>query len=110
MPAPEVALPCGSASTSNTLLPHVAITAARLTAVVVFPTPPFWFATAIILAIYLPRNLTHSRSDELQPCCPPDGFIRQRGMFHVSRSRRGHVKHRPASRLPFVVRTRTPIT
>jgi hypothetical protein len=27
--------------------------AARFTAVVVFPTPPFWFATAIALAILM---------------------------------------------------------
>src|SRR5258706_13766025 len=36
------ALPCGSASTSSTRLPAVAKTAARLTAMLVLPTPPFW--------------------------------------------------------------------
>jgi hypothetical protein len=34
--------------------------AERLTAVVVFPTPPFWLAMAIILAIYVSSYLTMS--------------------------------------------------
>src|SRR3569832_2633593 len=67
---PDVALPCGSASTSRTRVPQDAIIAARLTAVVVFPTPPFWLATAIVLAM-LALNLTHVR---------PYGYS---GMFHV---------------------------
>ena len=41
MPAPDVALACGSASTSRTFLSSEANAAARFTAVVVFPTPPF---------------------------------------------------------------------
>src|SRR5690606_25197342 len=53
MPAPEVALPCGSASTRRTFLPARARPAARLMAVVVFPTPPFWFAIAMIFAIVI---------------------------------------------------------
>src|ERR1700679_1944444 len=47
-PRPLVALACGSRSTSSTRAPRSARQAARLTEVVVFPTPPFWFATAII--------------------------------------------------------------
>ena len=42
------ALPCGSKSTSSTRYPRDATDAARLIAVVVLPTPPFWFATATI--------------------------------------------------------------
>lgn len=42
-PTPEVAFACGSASMSKTFLPNFAIEADRLIAVVVFPTPPFWF-------------------------------------------------------------------
>ena len=44
MPLPMVALPCGSRSTSSTRRPSCARLAARLTAVVVLPTPPFWLA------------------------------------------------------------------
>jgi len=40
-------LACGSRSTSSVLRPRIARAAARLMAVVVFPTPPFWFATAM---------------------------------------------------------------
>ena len=47
-PAPVVALPCGSRSTSSTRRFIAARLAARLTVVVVLPTPPFWFATAMI--------------------------------------------------------------
>ena len=47
MPHPMVALPCGSLSISRTLRWVAASDAARLTVVVVLPTPPFWFATAI---------------------------------------------------------------
>src|SRR5215469_556516 len=42
-----VALPCGSRSISRTRRRVAAREAARLTAVVVLPTPPFWLATAI---------------------------------------------------------------
>ena len=57
-PMPVLALPCGSPSTSSTRLPSVFSAAVRLTLVVVLPTPPFWFATAIIFAIwFLPAFL-----------------------------------------------------
>ena len=45
-PRPEVAFACGSRSTTSACSPASARHAARLTAVVVFPTPPFWFAIA----------------------------------------------------------------
>src|SRR6266567_3946389 len=44
---PLVALPCGSPSIKRVRFSAAARLAARLTAVVVFPTPPFWFAIAI---------------------------------------------------------------
>ena len=47
-PQPMVALPCGSMSMSSTRRRVAANDAARFTAVVVLPTPPFWFATAMI--------------------------------------------------------------
>src|SRR5699024_1218453 len=40
-------------STSNTFFPSNASEAPKLIVVVVLPTPPFWFATAIILPIIL---------------------------------------------------------
>ena len=50
-PAPMVALPCASRSTSSTRFGVAASAAARLTAVVVLPTPPFWLATAMMRAM-----------------------------------------------------------
>src|SRR5438445_279194 len=47
MPTWAVAWPCGSRSTSSTSCPVAESAAARFTAVVVLPTPPFWFTTAI---------------------------------------------------------------
>ncbi len=45
-PSATVALACWSRSTSSTWLPCAATHEATLTAVVVFPTPPFWLAIA----------------------------------------------------------------
>src|SRR5262245_64731330 len=46
-------LACGSRSMSSVLLPRMASAAARFTAVVVFPTPPFWLAIATIIGLVL---------------------------------------------------------
>src|SRR5258708_21995885 len=46
MPKPVDALPCGSRSISSTCSPTAARAVARLIAVVVLPTPPFWLAIA----------------------------------------------------------------
>ena len=51
MPIPEVALACGSVSTKRTRFSSEAKEAARLIAVVVLPTPPFWLANAMTLPI-----------------------------------------------------------
>ena len=51
MPSPEVAFAWGSASISSTFFSNTPNEAAKLTVVVVFPTPPFWFAIAMILPI-----------------------------------------------------------
>src|SRR4051812_36558559 len=53
MPSPLVALPCGSRSTRSTRFSWTASDEARLTAVVVLPTPPFWLTTARTSAIGL---------------------------------------------------------
>src|ERR1019366_6948342 len=50
-PSPEVALAWGSQSTRRVLRPSSARQAARLMAVVVLPTPPFWLTTPSILPI-----------------------------------------------------------
>src|SRR5262252_720450 len=55
------AFPCGSRSTTRTRAPCRARLAARLTALVVLPTPPFWLAIVIIRH---ERGRGHSR--------PPD--------------------------------------
>ena len=65
MPEPMVALPWGSRSTINTRCPTNAKPAARLTVVVVLPTPPFWFATQKILAIARSRFKKSSMGDGL---------------------------------------------
>src|SRR4051794_10969768 len=52
MPTPLVAFPCGSPSMSSVLCSAAARLAARFTAVVVLPTPPFWFAMAITRATF----------------------------------------------------------
>src|SRR5512140_3591484 len=49
-PTPEEAFACGSRSTSSVFVSITEREAARLTAVVVFPTPPFWLATVRIRA------------------------------------------------------------
>src|SRR5512145_2488146 len=52
MPEPMVALPWGSRSITSTRWPTLARPAARLTVVVVLPTPPFWLATQKIFAMF----------------------------------------------------------
>jgi len=47
MPSDDVRFACGSRSIARTFRPRCASAPARLKVVVVFPTPPFWFTTAI---------------------------------------------------------------
>src|SRR5580698_2611626 len=67
-PDAMVALPCGSRSTSSTLRLAAASAAARLTAVVVLPTPPFWLATAMIRAMSRPVPCVFERTARLAAC------------------------------------------
>src|SRR5579864_9536753 len=53
-PLPTVALPCGSRSINITRRFMAANEAARFILVVVFPTPPFWLAIAIIFPTVFP--------------------------------------------------------
>ncbi len=51
MPWLIVRLPCGSRSTHSTRWPRSTNAAARLSVVVVFATPPFWFVNAMTFAL-----------------------------------------------------------
>src|SRR6187455_1032763 len=53
MPKAVEALPCGSRSINKTFSPTAARAVARLIAVVVLPTPPFWLAIAKIFGAEL---------------------------------------------------------
>src|SRR5262245_44232352 len=61
-PQPMVALPWGSRSISSTRRCVAASEAARFTAVVVLPTPPFWFATAMMR--FIMPGLNPSKFDD----------------------------------------------
>src|SRR5512142_2162460 len=52
-PKPYRTEPCGSASINNVFRPRRASATARLMAVVVFPTPPFWLTIARTLPTLL---------------------------------------------------------
>src|SRR2546422_7791913 len=69
MPLPIVALPWGSRSTSSTRILDCARPAARLTLVVVFPTPPFWLVTA---------RMRVMRARSRQDAAPPRALERRR--------------------------------
>src|SRR6516225_2731790 len=72
-PKPLVALPWGSESMTSTLMSFAASEAAKLIAVVVFPTPPFWLAIA---NTRLKRRWYHAVSRETK------------SLFHVKRKTR----------------------
>ena len=55
-PTPLLALPCGSRSMSSVRRSAAATLAARFTAVVVLPTPPFWLTTAMTESASLHRG------------------------------------------------------
>src|SRR3546814_18323341 len=67
MPIPVLAFPCGSRSTIKTCSPIAASAVARLMAVVVLPTPPFWFAIVIMRLFWVMQHLTPLSSLWLEP-------------------------------------------
>ena len=92
-PSPSVAWACGSRSTTSTALLRAESAAARLTTVVVLPTPPFWFAIAItfvLLSILCPSFMI------LKTACP---FRRARGCS-CPRSARPRAATAPRERRP----------
>src|SRR3990170_7079832 len=73
-PIPDVAFAWGSMSTRRVRFSITAREAARLTAVVVFPTPPFWLATA----------MTWTKRFLLQrPATPENGKKRTGSFYHA---------------------------
>src|SRR4029453_9726845 len=97
---PAVALPWGSKSMRRVGRSAAASAAARLTAVVVFPTPPFWFTTLrtramyppcftwnvrLALAVRIARGDYKKRPLVLQP----HDFARQHDALHSASRRRG---------------------
>src|SRR2546423_756970 len=81
MPSPYRTDPCGSTSTSSVFTPRRASETARLIAVVVFPTPPFWLtiaSTRPTLWLRFLRDRVHARSQIvecfLRMAHPPLGF------------------------------------
>ncbi len=65
-PDPSRAFPCGSRSISSTFSPTAASAVARLIAVVVLPTPPFWLAIAKIFGAVGVRYGGGRRHDRLR--------------------------------------------
>jgi len=62
-PRPLVQLAWASVSTTRTRISAIASAAARLMAVVVFPTPPFWLVIAIVLPIVCTMAARITQSD-----------------------------------------------
>src|SRR2546425_12662279 len=93
-PRPLVALLCGSRSTSSTRRSETASDAARLTAVVVFPTPPFWFAIARTSAIS-PSHRTAGRWRKYH-AIP----ARRKDAFHVEHAHKRNALELDPSGLP----------
>src|ERR1035437_7830690 len=62
-PTPVVVFPCGSISTTRTRRPSSASDAPRLTAVVDFPTPPFWLTIAMMRAVLCIGTTADKKTD-----------------------------------------------
>src|SRR6185503_15387914 len=96
-PRPEVRFPWGSASTASTRFSAAARLAARLMAVVVFPTPPFWFATAMIRPRQSSESGEDSTSVSRETLLPPIHVHRRRaGLFGGDVSQQPGIQGRAA--------------
>src|SRR6202521_3352518 len=86
-PRPLVEFDCGSQSTRSVLTSAAASEAARLMAVVVLPTPPFWLATAMTrpMILFLCVARQDMRSDLRNQCLI---LVQLRRVFHVEHSAR----------------------
>src|ERR1700732_3271279 len=86
-PRPLVEFDCGSQSTRSVLTSAAASEAARLMAVVVLPTPPFWLATAMTRPMILSVALLRVRICELVYEINARFLCNLRGVFHVEHSK-----------------------
>src|ERR1700731_2834387 len=90
---PAVALAWESQSTRRVGCSAVARQAARFTAVVVLPTPPFWFATAMIRAKYSPESENLAKVGRgckmfhVEQRLDGGNRASEGGLFHVEHSR-----------------------
>src|SRR3972149_5535812 len=82
-PIPGVAFAWGSMSTRRVRFSITAREAARLTAVVVFPTPPFWLATAMTWTkrFLLQRPATPENEKNVTVSFYPEGDGKRKKFF-----------------------------
>src|SRR5689334_18507531 len=73
MPSPVLAFPCGSKSMTRTRFFAAASAVARLIAVVVLPTPPFWLASATMFGARAAGRRAVSASVSLKMVQSQDG-------------------------------------
>src|SRR5713226_8368426 len=85
-PRPLVEFDCGSQSTSSVLTSAAASEAARLMAVVVLPTPPFWLATAMTRPMVLSFVLLRVRICERVYEINARFLCNLVGVFHMEHS------------------------
>src|SRR5271154_1319518 len=85
-PRPLVEFDCGSQSTSSVLTSAAASEAARLMAVVVLPTPPFWLATAMTRPMACLVCVLRVRICELQGEINARVLCKTGRVFHVKHS------------------------
>src|SRR6185437_7925062 len=92
-PSPPVVLAWGSQSISSVLSPSSASAAARLMAVVVLPTPPFWFTTASTFEPLLPAasevGLAADDDPGLAPAGALDSSCLEEGLSGIGHVRNG---------------------
>src|ERR1043166_9601212 len=87
-------LACGSRSRSSVFEPRRANAAARLIAVVVFPTPPFWLVIAII------NSVTQTFSLRVSQLLPLSSRFRRKLTACATSANHWHHQSRRATLLP----------
>src|SRR6266849_5028113 len=87
-PRPLVEFDCGSQSTRSVLTSATAREAARLMAVVVLPTPPFWLATAMTRPMILFSVCCGSEYANACAKSMPEFWWKSCRVFHVEHSAR----------------------
>src|SRR5258706_7307778 len=87
-PRPLLAFDCGSQTNSNVFTSAAEMEEARLMAVVVFPTPPFWLATAMMrpMIILEEKSRAKNSANAVVKSTPYFGAT-----FHVEHFLQSHV-------------------